>query len=467
MPLHNYSLLESYEWYGSFSFVNPNEGRASGILSYEPLKGPTAEILFDKHYSWLDISKSFSGGFEKHDVIYANLVDKKTNSVCFVSLINCSLQCLQMGSAPPRYKIFPSFVLLSNSSYLELENEKLDYADVEFNTWPEFNFPQNQKNKKKFDRNEKYFKIQDQLSISQREDIKGYPLYNFSAFETFVGPENYLQQINDKVKPIVEKAKKAAKGHTDHIYLKSADTHNWYLKFKKTSAEASALKDYTNAAINFSHLLMLLTHDWKTAVSNFKLSVVNADKSKSQYSLLFWGRFPQKKPHYNHHNNGLKITDFSDSTWKRVVKKFYSEYTQIDDYIQILFENNYEDKFTYFHFSRIIDCISALSSKKGFRTRTKYQDAVNEHLNSALVQYLIDVLEPIQGNNIGEKISNLRASIVHFGVSEKPDIHIAYKLYPLLELIVIDYIFEVISLPKKLRNKYKNHYSQFYLNSRD
>ena len=194
------------------------------------------------------------------------------------------------------------------------------------------------------------------------------------------------------------------------------------------------------------------------------MRVENKDKSKSQYSLLFFGRFGRnKKTNYNHHVNGLNMTDFSQSSWKKLIKNFYLQYPKIEDYIQIIFENKYENKFNYYNFSRIIDCLSALATDKGFGPRTKYQDVANEYLNIPLLEKIDEILFSIPGNNLGVKISNLRASIVHFGISEKPDIHIAYQVYPLLELIVIDYIFETISMPIKLRNKYKNYYSRAYL----
>ena len=259
MVQYNYSLLEFYQWHGTFYFeTQDKKGKASGLLNYDPTEGPSAEILFEEHYNWLNFSNSLSGTFEKHEVIYATLVDKEKNSVCYATLINCSLRCVQMGSAPPRYVVYPAYVLFSNSSRLELTGEKLLEIDAKFNTWPEFNFPQNIKNKKKFETDKSYIRIQNKLSVSFKEDVRGYPIRNFSAYEGFIGPDEYLNKITNAIQPIIDQANKNAQSHQEYVYLKSTDTHSWYLRFKKPQAEANNLKEYVNTSVEFSYLLMLL-----------------------------------------------------------------------------------------------------------------------------------------------------------------------------------------------------------------
>jgi hypothetical protein len=459
-----YTFDKDHKWQGTiFVTIEGHEYQTSGIIEYRPEKRFYAEIVFSSPIKSAGLFKTFLGRAINIGTATAIVVDDATKTSLFLTLLECVCRIRQFGRIT-RAIIYPRFLLASKGYLADPGKNKITNVDAEYNVWPEFNCPKGFTKKKKLIELHSKTALDSGFTISCREDVRGEPLLDFKADEIFTGPQDYLDKITDSVRPLVLEAQKTAKEFAGCISLKTSDSHRWYVRFEnKTPTDLSSVMEYVQKSLIFSSLLMLLTHEWQTSIFRIYLYT---DSEKSGPSGLLYNSdkvYGRDEYRYVFQSAGLNMSSFTQRSWSRLLRQFYNSYDDMQNHLSVLYTNNKGANFSLFHVSRIIDCLSGIGQEKKYKKRTKYQDVLENYLGKYVCNRLEKYLMPINSKNLGAQISDLRAIVVHFNRKKKVDIALAFNVYPILELAVIDFIFEKIKISKQLRGKYKNHYLEQYI----
>jgi hypothetical protein len=260
--------------------------------------------------------------------------------------------------------------------------------------------------------------------------------------------------------PIIKEINDTAESGDEKVNIKSPDSQRSYISFTRQSS--LSVKDFEKLvykATKFSSLLSLLTYESNTSIYKINLSLQKEGVTYKCPVLCNWiyGVFGKDDFSYSFFHSALNIKNFEIKIWKKIVKNFYNHHENIKDFVAVLDCNNNEKIFSVFHLSRVLDCLAVIGLRKEFG-KHKYQLCVERYLGKRAAKKVDTILKAIPGQNIGEKITELRAAIVHFDNQKKPDIFVMAEMCHVATLIISDYIFETIGLHAKLRSKYKKHY---------
>lgn len=195
-----YVFSGNYEWHGIFVItINGKKYQAGGTLTYKPGKLFEADVILGEH-----ILFEFSN--EQIYTVYCFLIDKETRDLFRCTLLNCLIYTTKTvfnatGQTVTSLKLIPRFALFSYSFY-NSEIDIIESLSVEYNTWPEFNYPQGFKSFKLFQLTQWDIDLRDDFSLSSHETIQINPLSakHFKAEEVFIGTDVDLQKINDTLR---------------------------------------------------------------------------------------------------------------------------------------------------------------------------------------------------------------------------------------------------------------------------
>lgn len=462
-------FLTNKTFIGEFSF--PNKEKYFGKLIYEK----------DKLFHFIVYSDSLLGKNED-DILFKNVYAKLSDEMeqtYFVSFKKCRLYLSCFGTSGIRYEGLFDYAIFSTQRCFDFEKEKIDNTNLFINVWDEFCFPQGVKSRAEYQPKMLEFKLKNKLPISFNQDIRYHYLSENKIFDSlFCSNKLTLEEKNT----IENQLKEILLPYKNKIGIKLADRHNWYISIKNISSK------YTITEINwlFESLLTYLTKDFGTTINKITF---NSKKEKDEYSTEFYflnyRHFPKQKTSYSFRYSPFKFNSFSKEEWGIILNNLFKNKNQLQKYFYILGENNEHNNISEFHILRYIDCIAAIGISKKYKSE-KYEKVLKDfacNLGNEDKQKLLSTFR----NNLnyikisdkqnkkkkrnwglmGIKLSELRALTTHFqDKNQTPDVFKCFEVYEILELIIIDYIFETLEVPEQKRLEYKKYYLNKILNLR-
>lgn len=390
-----------------------------------------------------------------------------------ITLANCS--CIQfplIGNGCAKF-IF-DYALFSDSHIFDLENDKNFKINLFFNNWNEFCYPQGFKSLVTVsNKNEMEVVLKNNLKISFSENVSG-ELINtddlFSNLFVSCGKDCLKQQeiveLNQQLKDLV-------KPYKNKLFKKRDETHRWYISVENVSNTNSI----SSIIWKFNMLINILTFDFSTAIDMVQLQFETNDKStpSAKFYYLCNSSRSNKKSSYSCQQSAFKCKSFSKKEWNIILVNLFKHKNKdwLTNFFYVLSENNSSNPLTIFHITRYIDYIGAIGVSKKYG-KLKYEKVLLDYiqdLDSNLKQATLSAFRhnlsiiKIQNNKqrnwklMGKKLCEFRAYAAH--IEEKRRIlsfFKAHKVYKILELILIDNVFEVLGVSKDKRLKYKTYY---------
>lgn len=470
------NFLENKTYVGSFNLFSKDY---SGKLVYE--KGKTFELkLYDapaiglkcKTPSIDEMSNETESEPQELNKITGVVYDEH-NKRYNVTLANCI--CMQtpiFGTGCLKF-IF-DYALFSDNYIFDFENDKRFKINLFFNNWNEFCYPQGFKSLVTVsNEHEIEVVLKNNLKISFSENISGELINTDDLFSNlFVScgkdclKQEEITELNKKLKDLVEPYK-------NKLFKKRDETHRWYISVENVPNA----KSISNIIWKFNMLINILTYDFSTNIDMVQLQVKTNDKSSSsaKFYYLCNSSKSNKKSNYSCQQSAFQCKTFSKEEWNVILSNLFKHKNKdwLTYFFYVLSENNSSNPLTIFHITRYIDYIGAIGASKKYG-KLKYEKVLLDYiqdLDSNLKQAILiafrDNLSMIKVQNnkqrnwklMGKKLCEFRAYAAH--IEEKRRIlsfFKAYEVYKILELILIDNIFENLGISKDKRLKFKTYY---------
>ena len=186
----------------------------------------------------------------------------------------------------------------------------------------------------------------------------------------------------------------------------------------------------------------------------------------------------KKSSKYINQLSAFNCKNFTTNEWKIIFNNLFSQNKKnwLVYFIYVLLENNSDNPLTLFHITRYIDYIGAIGAAKGYNKKQKYENVILNFINNLDTDSKRKILNIFRKNLsiikikdntqrlrnwklIGKKLSEFRAYSAHIEQNKQVlPIYKAYEVYKILELIIIDYVFEILEIPDEKRLVYKIFY---------
>lgn len=460
MNSNNIYFNEDFTLIGMFEI--PNVGNFAGKLLYK-----VNEMLeFHIYTNSFNMPKNI-------EIITARLVseDEKT---FFATFNKCRLEQINFSAAGNGFVGYFDNVLFSKSRFFDNSRDDFKTAHIHINNWAEFCFPQGFKSRAKYEPIMKEFRLKNRMQVSFNQDVRGKYLSKNIFNDLFVNwnlTKNKIERLETQLENILLP-------HRDSIGIKNFNKHQWYIKLSNIPKKYGI--DIAGYYIN--SLMKCLTYNFGTEINRIEVisnDILENSKIPINFDYLCYKSVIFGKKAYKFNQDSFNINTFSDNEWETILNNLFTAGKILEPFFDILFQNHKEATISEYHLERYIDCIQSIGNNKNYK-KIKYElvlkDFVN-NLDSDLKKNLLsefrNALKVINTKNvlkkrnwglIGEKISQLRAKTTHFNESTtRIDVGRYLKIYFVLELITIDYIFELLGISIENRLKYKTNYLKYYL----
>lgn len=455
MADQKYVFSEEYEFWGTFSFQYEDEKfeNIPGHLQYAPNKLMELVLSFsnDVKFKMLGVKK-----FTNIDIIRANLVDKNQQSIHAILLNN---QLIQIS------KIHPSFLLLYPQRSIHITQLGTNGLDIRKINCEELSI---------YSADVKYVLCDNNNTNLIREFLWNEKVENIDIISDFKlglfsssywhpyskihyvldGPKDILDRIDTEISHII--------GNNSNNILKVRAEQDplCFVEFNnKIPFCLQGVSDYLHKIWGFLCFLMVATCE---KALNFEEIKINLGNSNHRFSFFFL----YNQTHYFVEKRFSRYNRFAPFTFPKlkeefpvIIQNFYKRYDSFEKLLNIMRHNYEKEYFDYTNTAALIDCLAFIAEKRGYGRNTKYQDVINHWANSN--QEYIDLLNsflPVSTDNIGKKISDLRAKVYHFETESNQDLNSYFYPTKIFELIISDYIFEEIGVPETIRDEYKKVY---------
>ena len=426
---------------------------------------------------------SFNVKEYQYKEITAKLSDENETIYC-VNLFNCRLEHAAITTVGNSFTGYFDYALFSKQRHFDSRKDNInDKINIFINTWAEFCFPQGYKPYAEFQLQMSEFRLKNKMKISFNQDINGRYInenhifnqlfINWKLSETDIN--NIEQQLNQILIP-----------HKQNMVIKIAEKHKWYIRIENIPQKLNInlVSYYLNA------MLMCFTHDFGSKID--KIEIISKDIIKNslvstKFDYLYSSNIITIEPKYHYRISAFNFNTFNDKEWQTILDNLFSKIKIIEPFFDILYQNYYEKKLSEYHLERYIDCIAAIGNNKNYGKTKKYENVLQDfalNLDKNSQKQLLNIfrtsLKNIKTKNdknaknkqkrnwglIGKKLCELRAMTTHFNdTSKRVDIGKYIILYYIIELIIIDYIFEILDIDSKKRLEYKNFYIKHFIST--
>lgn len=371
-------------------------------------------------------------------------------------------------------KFIFDYAIFSDNYIFDLENDKNFKMDLYFDTWDEFCYPQGFKSLVTVsNEHEIEVKLKNNLKISFSENISGEYINTndlFSNLFVSCGKDCLNQQeitkLNQKLKDLVEPYK-------NKLFKKRDDTHRWYISV----CNIPSIKYVSDIIWKFSILINILTYNFSTNIDMVQLQVETNDKKfpNANFFYLTNSSKTNKESNYRCQESAFRCKTFSKKEWSIILDNLFRNKNKdwLTHFFYVLSENNSNNALTIFHITRYIDYIGAIGASKKYgklkyeKVLLDYTHDLDSNLKGAVLSAFRDNLSMIKVKNnkqrnwklMGKKLCEFRAYAAH--IEEKRRIlsfYRAYEVYIILELIIIDNVFDILGISKCKRLKFKTYY---------
>lgn len=454
----------------SGEFDLPEGIKAHGKLIYEKNKNFSLRLFSDKPLESLTFPK-IKDYREIIDIptISGRVFDENDNTF-YVSFKNCKAYNVIISSIY-KYNIYFPYAIFSNSRIFDFEANDNLKVDLFFNIWNEFCYPQGFKQEAKYEPSEIKIKLKNKFNISFEQEVHATFLNEDKIFDTLfiVRPEidNVIKEkLNNDLQSLFESYK-------NKIDLKLPETHQWYISLNNFSK----IDNLRKICWQLEQLLICLTNDFNSSLNKIKVQTRYEDDPQYFYAfyMLFNKKLPSNELNYYNLVSPFKMKTFSREEWEIIFNNLFKYSQKLDNFFLILHETNKDNTLLEFNIVKYIDAIGAIGLAKGYKAQ-KYELTLKNFVKclDKIAQKVIldefrknlDYIKPEKKKNtkknwglIGEKISELRALSVHFANKNiKINLQKAANIYPIFNLIIFDYIFEILEIDELKRNEFKKFY---------
>ncbi|MBP3925074.1 hypothetical protein J6E39_07535 [bacterium] len=417
---------------------------------------------------------NISEEFLNVDEILAILSDEEEN-VYFVNLFGCRLE-LSSFSFLPKGNAFCGYfdyALFSKTRHFDSSKENINSKiNIFINNWAEFCFPQDPKKHATFEQRMSEHKLKNKMMVSFNQDIMGQMMPKNHIFNSLFINNNLTQE---NINEIEKQLNTILLPLRSSIYIKNVEKHNWFIRVENIPP----ILDINLISYYLNSLLMCLTNDFGTKVD--KIEVVSEDiiektSVPARFDYLYYRNIISKNTNYKNRNNIFNYYSFTEKEWTAILNNLFSKNGILEPFFDIIYQNYYEAKLSEYHLERYIDCVAAIGNNKKYGN-TKYEVVMKDFVSNLdkdiqkkLLSIFRESLKNITVKNskkpikkgwglIGKKLCELRAMTTHFNeASKRVNMSKYLALYFVLELVVIDYIFEILGIDIQKRLEYKNFY---------
>lgn len=401
------------------------------------------------------------------------------NRKYYITLRNCRGILETIGGGYYSYIVYFDFALISNWSFFDFKKQQIESIDLYFNTWNEFFVSQSNKEFIELKSHYDNLTLKNKALISFKSDFESYFIgENDNIFNLIFDSE----KLNKKEKNIMSKEiKKIVNPYKNKLRIRNIDSHNWYINIKLIDKNKCP-DDYIWL---FHILIAILTYDFSTRIEKVNIKTT-VDNKCITYNYIDYRHFPALIPRYKNKLDIFNYNSFTVKEWKKILDNLFKYSTKIHRLFQALTENNMNNQVEEFMLARYIACIETISGEIEKKLRAKQIKDNNGKFDRTLLQFIQDFDKETQTevlnifretlkifknkNNknkrnwkaIAVKISDLRAMLLHFSDNKTNKIFVNmldyFKMYKIFELIIIDYIFQIIEIDKNKRFQYKSYY---------
>ena len=457
MSNHEIDFLKNKTYLGVFSL--PDNKEIMGQLIYQ--KHGNFELRLFSDYP-LDKAKETTIPF-----IYGKIYDEQYEAY-FISLRDCQLYINSLGSYGYQYQVFFDVALFSRHRTFDFSKDSIKSISLFYSNWNEFCYPQGFKSHAPYTKKMLSFRVKSGLRITFNQNISSYFLPETGIFDSIF----CSSKLSKKEKNIIEKQlEQTLVPYKDKIGIKIPDKHDWLINVETIQD----IQDLYSLIYDIKSLLTCLTHDFSTNIDKIRIiSNKGTEKYDSSFFMLKHIHISERRSFYNHQTAPFKLNTFTKDEWSIIFKKLLDNKNKLNKFFFILLQNHAEKVITEFSLTNYLTCIDAIGNSKKYG-KIKYElvlsdfaSELNKDDKNKLLNLFRKELKFVKVKNeqkkkswglIGLKISELRALTVHFNDKKiETDMSKCIEIYSVLELIIIDYIFECLQIPKEKRIKYKEYY---------
>lgn len=398
------------------------------------------------------------------DKIDAYCFDEQNNSY-FTTLNKCTSYFVKQSTNYFIYEVKFSNAYMSKWKFLDSENDKIDSINLYFNTWNKFNNFYNEKTLKELNETLLKFNLNN-FSLSFEANVYNLFLKNdkniLSNFFDVVGLEQ------EEEKELSLELKNVLLKYQNNLKYINTSNNNCYIKIQPTS------NDYNIAEIVYllQLLISLFSYDFSTSIDKVEV-LIKSDNKIIPFYYLDYRRFSEISQF-----NGIgafNINSFDSNEWRTIINNLFTKIEVLDNLYINLLENN---KNNYFEEFKIIKCVTAMDNIASEKNKKdlKYERLLNDFISDLdqsdqdkILNHISQKLNfiPVRTKkqqsitqSLGCQISELRSVFLHSKKLKNKnsiDLRELYYTYRIFELIIIDYLFEVLGISKQKRLHYKKY----------
>lgn len=445
------------------TFQLPNGENVFGKLFYR--KNEQCEFLIYRD--------GFSEELLNDDNEFLAILSDEKENIYFVNLFDCKLELSSFSSKSNAFCGYFDYALFSKTRHFDSSKEDVNNKiNIFINNWAEFCFPQQRKKQAEFKPRMSEHKLKNKMKISFNQDISGQFIAENHIFNNLfinAGLEK------DKVDEIEKQLNEILIPHKNYIHIKNVEKHNWYIRVEKIPSNL----DINLVSYYLTCLLMCLTNDFGTKVDKIEIvseDILGTTRIPVRFDYLYYRNIIARDTNYKYRNNVFNYYSFTEKEWTTILNNLFSKNGILEPFFDIIYQNYYEAKISEYHLERYIDCVAAIGNNKKYGN-TKYEDVMKDFVSNLdkdiqkkLLSIFRESLKNITAKNskkpikkgwglIGKKLCELRAMTTHFNeASKRVNMGKYLALYFILELVVIDYILEILGIDIQKRLEYKNFY---------
>lgn len=450
------------------------KAKFSGKLIYKPGKEFTLTIYSDKI---LQDNKVFK------EQLFLNSFDND-NKKYYITLRNCKVVLETMCNGYYSYIVYFDYALISRWKFFDFTKNKIKNINIYFSNWNEFFVNQSYKEMIELKSIYNKIKLKNNLSILYKSEYESFYITQYdNLFNILFDSE----KLNNAEKETLSKSiDETIKPYKNKIKIRNKESHIWFISITLNNTEHNP-----NEFIWLFHVLIsLLTHDFSTSIENVNI-VSEIDNKEFYFDYLDYRHFTTLKSQYKNNIDAFNYQSFTEKEWKKILNNLFKHSKTLYRFFIALIENNMNHQVEEFMLARYIVCIETISVNLNKQLKSNKTDNWGKY-DRPIIHFISDLdiemqnkilnifrraLKPFSDKKnktkrkwqaIGVKISNLRAKLLHFnnGTTDKSFINMFdyFKMYKILELIVIDYIFKQLEFSQDKRLKYKQFYLKRILN---
>lgn len=435
--MHKFHLNQNYEWHGIFVIkLNNTVLHFGGILSYSFNSGIKCRVMYEEFNSDLNELNNY----ELINECEAYLEDLDSNEIIRCKLLNVMLgtKFNSMKETFGSLTLMPEFIVF-NSSIL---NKNINSIDIHIPIWNEFILPQNKQYYSKY--------------IPERNiiDINEYIKIVFSECASFTIANK------EELKNILMNDENAVIETLGSEYIKVKQSHDRYISIRFNKESTLDISQLNDIKLNVYKIISLIEIILNRKVG---VSTVNINCENIKVNILYTNTYNKIKNYKKFINLFEPITYDKVPNINEIIQLYFEKYFEIRELIDIM-NLNRDESYNDFHFTRIADCLKEISKTK----KKSYDSAILENSNDTILDEIQELFSREfkinKWDEIGKRISLLRAKFTHFNEDGVSDISqsrlylIYYNLTVLFTIIINSYILKEIGFSKELIDKYQNHH---------